>query len=89
MHISKLALVLGAALAVTASVAVAQERGGGRRAPPRPEGPVAGSGQNAAERTLIQWFGTWDGAKAEAKRTGKPILLLAAAPQCHGISGIW
>ena len=50
---------------------------------------MAGSGQSAADRTLVQWFGTWEGAKAEAKRTGKPILLLSAAPQCHGISGVW
>ena len=37
----------------------------------------------------IQWFGTWKQGAAEALRTGRPILLLAAAPQCHGISGIW
>ena len=37
----------------------------------------------------IQWFSTWNQAAAEARRTGRPILLLAAAPQCHGISGIW
>ena len=37
----------------------------------------------------VAWWGTWDGALAEAKRTGKPILLLSAAPQCHGVPGIW
>lgn len=37
----------------------------------------------------IAWIGTWDTARAEAKRTGKAILLLSAAPQCRGIPGIW
>ena len=37
----------------------------------------------------IQWFGTWEQGVAEAKRTGRPILLTAAAPQCRGISGMW
>jgi hypothetical protein len=37
----------------------------------------------------IQWFGTWEDAAAEAKRTGRPILLTAAAPQCKGTPGIW
>ena len=29
----------------------------------------------------IAWFGTWKGGLAEAQRTGKPILLISAAPQ--------
>ena len=37
----------------------------------------------------IQWFGTWEAAKAEARRTGRPILLTSAAPQCKGTPGIW
>ncbi len=37
----------------------------------------------------VAWFGTWEGALAEASRTGKPILLLSAAPQCRGVPGIW
>ena len=37
----------------------------------------------------IAWIGTWKNASAEALRTGKPILLLSAAPQCRGIPGIW
>lgn len=74
-----------AALAALAPEAPAQERTG----PPRPEGQVAGSGQAARERTLIQWFGTLEGARAEARRTGRAILLVSAAPQCHGVSGVW
>jgi hypothetical protein len=51
--------------------------------PPRPGvvEPVAG------ER--IAWFGTWEAGLAEAKRTNRPILLVSAAPHCHGVPGIW
>ena len=37
----------------------------------------------------IQWFATLDSARAEARRTGRPILLVSAAPHCSGVSGIW
>ena len=37
----------------------------------------------------IAWFGTWAGGLAEAERTGRPILLMSAAPQCHGVPGMW
>jgi hypothetical protein len=37
----------------------------------------------------IQWFATWESGLREAQRTGRPILLVAAAPHCAGVSGIW
>lgn len=37
----------------------------------------------------IQWFGTWSDAVREAGRTGRPILLVAGAPHCHEVPGIW
>jgi len=37
----------------------------------------------------IQWFATWESGKAEAERTGRPILFVSAAPHCAGVSGIW
>jgi hypothetical protein len=37
----------------------------------------------------IQWYGTLDGGMEESKKTGRPILLMSAAPQCHNISGVW
>ena len=84
MH--RLALVLTAAAMLIATVPVlAQDR----RGPPPPPEKVVDSGTPAGERTLIQWYGAWDAAKTEAKRTNRPILLLSAAPQCRGISGIW
>ena len=37
----------------------------------------------------IVWFGTIKAGIAEAKRTNRPILLMSAVPECHGVSGIW
>ena len=37
----------------------------------------------------VQWFTSWEAAKAEAEKTGRPILLVSAAPHCGGVSGIW
>ena len=41
------------------------------------------------EKGGIAWFGTWDPGLAEAKRTGRPILLMSAAPFCGGVPGMW
>ena len=41
------------------------------------------------EGDRIAWYGTWEAAKSESARTKKPILLVAAAPHCHNISGLW
>ena len=45
-----------------------------------PQGPTSGG---------IAWYATLDSGLREAKRTGRPILLVAAAPHCAGVSGIW
>ncbi|MBS1992219.1 MAG: hypothetical protein JSS83_16970 [Cyanobacteria bacterium SZAS LIN-3] len=37
----------------------------------------------------IGWIPTWDQAIAEARQTRKPILLIAAAPSCGGVPGVW
>jgi len=37
----------------------------------------------------IAWHGTWKGGLAEAQRTGKPIMLVSAVPQCHSVPGVW
>lgn len=42
-----------------------------------------------AEGVQIQWFATLERGLAEAKRTGKPILFVSAAPHCAGVSGMW
>ena len=46
-------------------------------------------GQWSPAAGQIAWFGTWKGGLAEAERTGKPILLISAAPQCHDVPGVW
>lgn len=37
----------------------------------------------------IGWYGTLQSGLAAARQNGKPILLVSAAPQCLGVSGIW
>jgi len=37
----------------------------------------------------IGWIPTWQQGLAEARQTGKPILLMAGAPACGGVPGIW
>ena len=47
--------------------------------------------ESASPATIdkIAWHGTWQGGLAEAKRTGNPILLVSAVPQCHSVPGVW
>jgi hypothetical protein len=45
--------------------------------------------QSPSTPHAITWFGTWKQGLAEAKRTGRPILLISAAPHCRNISGLW
>jgi len=76
------AVVVGA-LCVAPRVRADDQSGGARKpaaaAPTDAKTPAAG----------IQWFATWEQGQREGKRTGRPILLIAAAPQCHDISGLW
>ena len=37
----------------------------------------------------IAWYGVLKDGLAEARRTGKPILLITAAAQCNGVPGMW
>jgi hypothetical protein len=60
------------------------------RRPPdedQPERPAQGEVKKAPAG--IQWFATWQSGLNEARRTGRPILLVSAAPHCAGVSGIW
>jgi hypothetical protein len=84
---ARIALTLVAVL-IAASPALAQERGGRRG---RPGGPpkLQPTEPLAATAEKIAWYGTWTEALAEARRTGRPILLISAAPHCHNVSGVW
>lgn len=37
----------------------------------------------------IQWYASWQMGLRQARASGRPILLIAAAPHCHNVSGIW
>lgn len=37
----------------------------------------------------IAWHTTWETAEAEAARSNRPIMFVAAATQCRGISGVF
>ena len=45
--------------------------------------------KGAVKTENIAWYGTWKGGLAEAQRTGRPILLVSGAPQCHNVPGVW
>ena len=54
--------------------------------------PLVTFGQEApsdSKTEKIAWHGTWKGGLAEAQRTGKPIMLVSAVPQCHSVPGVW
>ena len=59
--------------------------GGGSSFAQEKPGAAASSGRQGG----IAWFGTLKSALAEAARTGRPILLISAAPHCHNVSGLW
>lgn len=37
----------------------------------------------------IQWFGRLADGLAEARRSGRPILISSASPSCDGVPGKW
>ena len=37
----------------------------------------------------IAWYTTWETAEAEGRRSGRPIMFVAAATQCGGVSGVF
>ena len=37
----------------------------------------------------IAWYGTLSSGLEVAESTGRPILLVSGAPQCHGVPGVW
>lgn len=43
----------------------------------------------AAAAPKIAWWPNLEQARTEAARTGKPLLVLSAAPHCRNISGMW
>ena len=58
---------------------------------PPPTGESYGGSVPSSQKVVagIAWFGVLQDGLAEAKRTGKPILWITAAPQCNGVPGMW
>ncbi|MCH2183020.1 MAG: hypothetical protein MK108_13535 [Mariniblastus sp.] len=56
-----------------------------------PEGPTYGGSLPASKQVMpgIAWFGVLQDGLKQARQTGKPILLISAAPQCSGVPGMW
>ena len=76
---------LTAAFALTAMPLLVAAQRPGSRGTDRGPLPV----YEAPEAAGIAWFGTWEAALEEAKRTQRPILFQSAAPQCSGTPGVW
>jgi len=56
-----------------------------------PTGPSYGGSVPSSRKVVsgIAWYGVLKDGLAEAKRTGKPILLITSAAQCNGVPGMW
>ncbi len=56
-----------------------------------PTGPSYGGSVPNSRKVVpgIAWYGVLTEGLAEAKRTGKPVLFITAAPQCRGVPGMW
>lgn len=89
---SQLLLTASATLLSAGSLVGSQDR------PSQTGEVVPGRAQDSAEAELeaaperparIAWYPSLAQARAEAERTGRPILLQSAAPQCHGVPGMW
>ena len=72
-----------AALLLTAAVA-APAACAGATPQTAPASPAA-----AAVPAGVHWFTDLRAGLEEAKRTGRPVMLLAAAPSCGGVPGTW
>ena len=74
-------LALSAAVAALLAPGMASRSRADSPSPPAAMEMVGGGG--------IQWFTRLKDGLAEARRTGKPILYLSAAPSCGGVPGVW
>ena len=77
------------AISVILAVVVMSEPVNAQLAPP--SGPSYGGSVPGSRKVVsgIAWYGVLKDGLAEAKRTGKPILLITSAAQCNGVPGMW
>jgi hypothetical protein len=58
--------------------------------PPEPPGiDISAARENSQTKPGIQWFASLESGLREARRSGRPILLVSAAPHCAGVPGVW
>ncbi len=78
-------VILALASFVASGPATAQDRSrpNNGKGPPHPELVKPQEGNR------IAWYGTLEAARAEAKRTGKPMLFVSGAPHCGTTPGVW
>jgi hypothetical protein len=58
--------------------------------PPEPPGmDLSVARENSRTKVGIQWFASLESGLREAKRSGRPILLVSGAPHCAGVPGVW
>ena len=84
-------LNIGYCRRLTLAVAVALVSGPVNAQLTPPAGPSYGGSVPASRKVVsgIAWYGVLKDGLAEAKRTGKPILLITSAAQCNGVPGMW
>ena len=74
-------LILGLTCIFATSVVAHAQKG--------PRDPSIGQSQLDPGASGIDWYTTLETGLAEAKRSGRPIMFMAAATQCSGVSGVF
>ncbi len=54
-----------------------------------PRDPSIGQTQLNPGDAGIAWYTTWETGLAEAQRSGRPIMFMAAATTCSGVPGVF
>ena len=89
MNMRKKALNWGSWFSILVMVVGISSTANAQNTPPK--GPSYGGSVPDSKRVVsgIAWYGVLADGLDEAKRSGKPILFVTAAPQCGGVPGMW
>ncbi len=89
MNMGRFRLHKAPCLAILAAIALMSSTVNAQNSPPK--GPSYGGSVSDSKTVApgIAWYGVLQDGLDEAKRSGKPILFVTAAPQCGGIPGMW
>ena len=89
MNMRKKALNWGSWFAILVMVVGISSTANAQNTPPK--GPSYGGSVSDSKTVApgIAWYGVLQDGLDEAKRSGKPILFVTAAPQCGGVPGMW